>query len=137
MKRKGFTLIETVIAMTVLSMGLFGTMKVFQDSVGTSLDSHLTVIASALAREQLEKMVFDKEMNGFDFIEMANYQATESFAGPFAPFTRTVAIQKVDGNDLTTARITSDYKRIMVTVTWTGGGFVRLETLVTRWGEIV
>lgn len=130
----GFTLIETVIAMAVITMGLFGTMSLFYNTVGTSMNSHLTVMASSLVRERLEKIIFDKKMQGYDFVQIANYTTPETFTGAFAPFTRTTQIQEVDSVDLTTPRSNTDYKRITVTVSWTGGNQVRLATLVTRWG---
>ena len=136
-QKRGFTFVDTAIAITLISVGLFAILSIVYSSAGNSLDSHLTIMATTLAREKLEKMVFDKKMNGWASIDTVNYPATETFTGAYAPFTRTVAIIKVDRDDLITERVNTNYKRITVTVSWNSGGAksVTLETVVSLWGE--
>ncbi len=132
---KGFTLVETVLSVFIIGVALFGLMHLFQGSVRTAADTDQAVQAASLARERLERILFDKKMNGYDFVTQANYPAVENFTGAFAPFTRTVAIREVRETDLTTDQANSGYKRVTVGVQWGANGHVTLETLATKWNE--
>lgn len=131
----GFTLIETVLAIVVIGVGLFGVMHLFQGTVSDAMITDQAVQATALARERLERIIFDKKMNGYDYVTQANYPTVESFTAPYLPFTRVVTIQEVRATDLASPQTNSGYKRVNVMVRWGTANQVGVETLVTRWNE--
>lgn len=131
----GFTLIETVLAISLIAVGFLGTFAMFQNSLGSAVTSVQTLQATWLARERLERVLFSKEMNGYASITTANYPSPETFTGTFSPFTRTTQILEVSSANLTSASNGSGYKRVTVAVTWVGGHSIQLEGLVTLWGE--
>ncbi len=135
MRERGFTLIETVMAVLIIGISLFGLMHLFQGTVSTAFDTDQAVRATQLARERLERMIFDKKMNGYNYIVAANYPAVENFTGDFSPFSRRVSITEVRGDNLTTPAPNTGYKRVVVTVSWDATNRVQLETLVTQWNE--
>jgi type IV pilus assembly protein PilV len=60
-KEAGFTLIETMIALLVLTIGLVGTAALMSTTVKTTAKSHLMATAAMLASEKLEDLDrFDK-----------------------------------------------------------------------------
>ncbi|MBI2083293.1 MAG: prepilin-type N-terminal cleavage/methylation domain-containing protein [Deltaproteobacteria bacterium] len=134
-RETGFTFIETVLAILIIGIGLFGIMNLFQGTVSTSVDTDRTLQATELARERIERILFDKKMNGYDYVTTANYPMIESFSGSFAPFSRTISIREVESDNFNLDRNGSGYKRVAVTVSWEGGRVVMLETLLTKWNE--
>lgn len=131
---RGFTLIETVLAISLISVGMLGTFAMIQNSLGSSVTSTQTLQATWLARERLDRILFNKEMSGYNFIIPANYSGNETFTGALIPFTRTTQIVEVSSADLASAQSGSGYKRVTVSVTWPGNNSVTLEGLVTLWG---
>ena len=99
--------------------------------------SQLARIAAStwLARERLEQIIFDRSMRGYAYVVNVNYPASETLTGDFSPFTRATQILEVSSANLTTASNGSGYKRATVTISWTGGNSIQLETLVTLWGS--
>ena len=130
----GFTLIEAVLTITILGIGLFGIMTLFQRAVAKQADTEKLFIAENLASAKLEQMIADKTFQGYTFITAANYPSPENLSGiGFPGFTRTTSITEVDAGDLLTVHSNSGYKRLSVTVAITGGSSVNLVTLVTQW----
>lgn len=134
-RQKGFTLIETILAMLVLAVGIFGTMHLFYQTTHRTFETDAYLKATALAREKLEEITFDKKMNGYAYAVDANYPVSEVLTGNFSDFTRTISIREVDATDLNTTQNNSGYKKVTVMVSWSGGSLT-LDTLVTLWGEI-
>src|SRR3984957_5580042 len=61
LRGSGFTLIETMIALLVLTIGLVGTAALMTTTVSTTARSHLMSTAAMLASEKLEDLDrFDK-----------------------------------------------------------------------------
>lgn len=125
--QKGFTLIETVLSILVLSIAMGGTLLLFQNATSHSVDSDYRVIAAQLANEKIESIIADKALQGYDSIIEGNYP-DETLTGAFNGIQRIVTITEVDPNDLNTAQADSGYKRVRVTVTW-GGGAAQVRTL--------
>jgi len=68
--RRGFSLIEVLVAMFVLLVGILGTMVLFTGSIKNSIDSRDHIIAAALAQEGIElvrNMRYNDAFNGLDF----------------------------------------------------------------------
>lgn len=138
MKAKGFTLIEAVITLVLISGGIVGILHLFQQNVRSANEMELTVAATYLAQERLEQMIQDKKYRGFAYTIAANYPASEDLTAQGYPgYTRTINILEVRENDLTSPAPPSGsgYKRVTVAVQVAGGDTVTLETILTEWGE--
>ena len=106
--RKGFTLIEILIAMvilTIVSMGLAKFVATFLHTVGTSTAK---TVATAVGQEQLELIRADPSYT--TLVTNYNNVTTTGFPG-YASMTRTTRVVRTTGN---TPR--RDYTRITVTV---------------------
>ena len=130
---RGFTLIEvliTVILLSVLSSGLMAMFTTYSQNNG---NSPVLIQATELAKERMEQILADKykTSRGFNYITNANYPAENPVAG-FAGFSRSVNIFFVNptgGNLNANAGVTTNYKNISVTVTSMAGN-VTTSTLI-------
>lgn len=115
--QKGFTIIEAIMSMMVLSIGLWGTMAIFQNVTQHSLSNDFKIIASQLATEQLENIISDKTFTGYDTVTDNEYTA-QSLPAPYSSYKKNVIISEVDPQDMKTILPGSGYKRVDVTVSW-------------------
>ncbi|MBT3182323.1 MAG: type II secretion system protein [Deltaproteobacteria bacterium] len=130
-RQKGFTIIELLLAVVIISTGLVGIMSLFDNATRGAMQLDLNVIAANLAHEKLEEIVLDKVTNGYATLSDASY----SFENPvtdFNAYTRNVTITEVDPQDLSTTQAGSGYKRVDVTVSW-GNGFVMIPTVLSNY----
>lgn len=133
---KGFTLIEAILTMLVLSGGLVWLMNAFQQDVGRSVETENVFVANSLAQERMERIIQDKALQGYAYTTSANYASPEDMTVEgFPGYTRTTTIQEINSADLVTPQSGSGYKRITVSVAVAGGSTVTLDTLLTFWGE--
>jgi prepilin-type N-terminal cleavage/methylation domain-containing protein len=106
--RRGFTLIEILIAMvilTIISVGLGKFVATFLHTVGTSTAK---TVATAVAQEQLELIRADPSYTSL--VANWNGQTTNGFPG-YASMTRTTRVVRTTGNNPR-----RDYTRITVAV---------------------
>lgn len=174
MKRTAFTLVDLVIALTILAIAIPTLLTVAAQIVQRSVRSSMTLRAARAGQELMEEVLstpFDELANadangnwsttlgadtsttGRDGVtnESASTRATfddvddfnnfsETLAGTFAGFARSVAVAYVDPSALNTplaipnpvpANWTPSYKRVVVTITPPVGQPMTLVTLVT------
>lgn len=134
---RGFTLIETILAIALLGIASMGLWAAFYTTVRSSGASEMMVTASFLARQQLEKVIADKKFQNlhYDYIKNANYPNGQ-LPPPYSAFSRMTGIREVNPDDLITDSNNSGYKRVEVMVLWNDGTqqrSVNLSTLVTNW----
>lgn len=137
-KKEGFSFVEAVITLVLISAGMLGVLQLFDQNVRSANDMEHTVRATYLAQERMEQIIQDKKYQGFDYIVMANFPASEDLSAQgFNGYTRTLNIVEVRSDDLITPAPPSGsgYKRVTVSVQVAGGDLVTLETLLTLWGE--
>ena len=133
--RDGFTLIETVMVITIIAI-IGATILVYFAGVRSSGDPVLTAQAANLAEQQVEQVLSDKQANGFASIVSVPAAALPA---PFNNFTRQVDVVCVQEADLNTGSGTmpacadSDIqaKNVKVTVSWASGS-VNLATVITN-----
>lgn len=118
--KTGFTLIEIVLTVVVISIGMLGVMALFESATKGALQADLNVVAVNLIHEKMEQIVVDKVYNGYASIDSGDYP-TEGFSGDFSLYSRNTNITEVSSADFTTEQIGSGYKRIDVTVSWGSG----------------
>lgn len=124
-KTGGFTLIETV--MVIVVMGIIGTgILLYFTGIISSGSQAFTIQATALAQEKMERIMADRQANGFNSIIP---EPPAALPAPYGGFTREVQAFCVQEADLNTASGTmpncadSDIraKRVRVVVSWSGG----------------
>jgi len=132
---KGVTLIEAVLMIALIGAGLLGVMYVFSGTTKSSLVADQTVVASNLAKEKLEQIIADRANKGYPVTIAANY-SDGNLPPPYDQYSRTVTIIEVDpdvdggDDDFLDPQNGSGYARVTVTVSWSGGYSVKLETLL-------
>lgn len=146
-KEKGFTLVEIVLAMTVLALAFTGIWSAYITSLQKSGESEKIVTASFLAREKLEFYIGLKKNKGFNagdldtgnFEKVNNVGQREIQEGnlppPYGQFTRTTTIKFLDEN-LNEDISDKGYKKISVQVAWgmpAPDKSVTLTTILTNW----
>lgn len=114
----GFTLIELVLTLVLISGGLFGLLATFDAANRGAVQGQVYQAALYLGQERLETMTADKRFRGYGYIVGANYPAAENVTVGAYQYTRLVSIREVSGADFTTAMADSGYKRIDVTLSW-------------------
>jgi type IV pilus assembly protein PilV len=125
----GFTLIETLVAMTLFAVGVLALAQVQMAATRSSTSSKVTSTASFLASDRLEELVYGPT---FDAITEDNYPAEDygavSGSDPrYARFTRSTTVQ--DSLDIA-GRVAM--KTVTVTVTWHALHGDRNVTLASR-----
>jgi len=139
---QGFTLIEIIITLLVLSIAAVGVLSVFTTGIRESADPLILNQAIALAQEKMDSIIGDK-MNtttprGFTYIIPGNYPAESPVTG-FPAFSRSVNVYCVTAGALDTNNgdvppcTTSGYAHITVTVTNATVGNVNVDTVVTNY----
>lgn len=119
--QKGFTLLESILAATIISVGIWGAMLVTQNAQVTGVYSDKVTIATQLANEKLEEIIADKSLksSGYSGITETNYSA-ETLSGNFSGYERSVTITEVSDADLSTPTTGSGLKKVTVTVSFDG-----------------
>jgi len=112
MQKNGFTLIEAMVALVVISIGLVIVLQVFPTGFSVEKNSQLETQATILAQEKIESLLAKS------FSELSIGTITESsLASPFERFGRITKIVFVDIN-LEESVAPTTLKEIEVTVSW-------------------
>jgi len=126
----GFTLIEAIIAIVVMSIAVPGMFWAIRDAQRERVDPVQVSRARWLASEKLEDIIADRNSGtrGWSYVVGGNYPAEGSVAG-FAGFSRSVSIVET-GASLSGAG--TGYKTVTVTVGFVDGkGASRTLSLAT------
>lgn len=138
---KGFTLIETIITLVVLSVAALGVLAVFSASITTSADPLLTSQATQLAQERIDTIMGDRRNPALGYAQIipAKYPAENPVTG-FAGFSRTTLIYCVLATDLDTDQgvgfpppCASGYAHVRVTVSHATLGNISIDTIVANY----
>ena len=109
---KGFTLIESVVALLVIGIGLIIVLQVFPSGFSIEKNSQLETQAVLVAQEKIEDLM------SVSFSEIVVGTIVEnSLPSPFEKFSRTTKIFYVDNNIQETASVTT-LKKAEVLVVW-------------------
>lgn len=129
--QKGFSLLENMLAATILAFALLGGMTVMQNATANTVNGDLGTIATEHANEKIEMVIADKTYSGYDYLDTDNYPVEEDVG--IYEMTRTVTITEVDPDDLTTSMEGSGVKKVEVSVVWGSAAYqtVSISTLVS------
>ncbi len=133
-QKEGITLIEIMIAITVLSIGILGLLQAFPRGSAANRAVELSVAANQLAQEKLESFAaLAYEDIAAGTLENGVRVSPDS-QSPFYHFLRTTTVALLDAN-LAEAQTDLGLKKITVTVEWPypiGGGTGRTALLTVR-----
>lgn len=108
----GFTIIEAMTAVFVLTLAIGSVLCLFPISLQNQKFSEMRTIASQLAQAKMEEVI------SFSYGDIAVGTTTESqLDSPFASYSRQIAINYVDSNFLVSGSDTG-LKKIEITVSW-------------------
>jgi len=120
---RGFTLIEIIITIVVVSIALFGLLGGVSFVITKNLNAEVMTSATFLAQEKMEEKVARKRGSGYSYSpDLDIGTTTENPVSGFSNYTRSVEICNVDTNganpDCTAPDDGSGYKRITVEVNY-------------------
>jgi len=124
----GFSLIEIIITLVVLSIAAVGVLSVFISGMKGSADPLILNQATALAQEKVDEAIALKKSGGYAAVLAAG---GVPFAAPYGEFSWVQAVTCVDSGLVAPAACTVGYKIVTVTVTHAVIGSINLDTLVT------
>jgi type IV pilus modification protein PilV len=108
--RKGFTLIEVVVAMVLLTMVVLGSQGLAARMVHTTAESNVRMQAMQLAHDRVDMVRLDPQYDSL----VARYQGTESGIPMHPGFTRVTTLTRTQ---TATSTGTIDFYTITVRVT--------------------
>lgn len=141
--QKGFSLIEAIIVIIVISIGAIGVLSVFITGTKGAGNPLVTIQAVELGQEKLDIVIGDRQntARGYSYAtNPANYSAESPVSG-FANFNRSIAIACVTTADFNAAGSApapscvgvTNYARVTVTVTHAVIGSITTVTLLTNY----
>lgn len=118
-KSSAFTLVETVIAVTVLSLAVPGMFWALRDAESKRVEPVMGSRARWFAAEKIEDVLADRNsaLRGYGYVVNANY-ADESSVASFPGFSRSVSITEKSFDLASTG---TGYKVVTVTVGYLDG----------------
>ena len=117
---KGFSLIEIIIALSILAISFFSLIEVFPKGISMNASSRSKTVASYLAQDKIERLF----AQGYDNVATGTIEAKHKLStepGSYlSNYKRRTHVDYIDGN-LTATSGDSGMKRISTTVYYTGG----------------
>lgn len=131
MKRRGFSLIEAVFVMALIGIAFFGFGFLFGNIDQQALKADLTIMATKLAKEEMERVIQVKADSGYAAVQSI---ASAPVTNGAWTFTRRVDTSWVNPADMANSGAETGYKRVDIVVSWgaQAGESITLTTLVTN-----
>ena len=132
MRKRGFSLIEIILVMVVLSIGLTTLILVLRYSVIQSANTHFYTIANWLCQERMEEIISERRDNGFSAVESLMPSVDGNPVPGFSGYRRTTTLSYTDLDEALDS--SDDY--ILIEVEVTGGGSatpLSMETVVSNY----
>ncbi|MCB1213990.1 MAG: hypothetical protein KDK66_00810 [Deltaproteobacteria bacterium] len=118
---KGFTLIEGLFAVLILSFGLIGLVSIFTEMNRNSVNTALTLSASHLVSQTLEDYLAVKAQQGYGAISVG--QSSNDIVLNNQTYTIETDVYYVESGDLSTPSVSdTGYKMVEVSANWNVGG---------------
>lgn len=116
-KQKGFTLVEAVTAIAILTIGIFSVSQFFPFSLKIIGDSQNTSTATNLALSKIEEI----QSTPYDNITLGTFEAkhrlSDSSASYLYIYQRKTEVEYIDNNFITSVN-DQGLKKITVTIYW-------------------
>ncbi len=118
MRRSGFTLVEVLVALSVFLLGMLGALTVNSKSQQLSALTMTRTRAALLAQEGVEYAEAQSYDDIAPGVDVLNEPSLSAIGSEFAPFSRVVTVQYVDGS-MNVSNVDHGLKLITSRVTWT------------------
>jgi Tfp pilus assembly protein PilV len=130
--QRGISMIESILAMVVLSLGFWGSYALITQAMESGIRQDARLIATQLASREMEKQLLKKHQQGFDELVLG----TTPEAALEAPYQ--IYKQSLKISNYPEGSTANDFKKLDVTVRWgdEGGNKVTLTTLVSQYENI-
>jgi prepilin-type N-terminal cleavage/methylation domain-containing protein len=119
--RRGFTLIEAILALTVFSVGIIFTLVIFPKGINMGREAKEISVATQLAQEKIEEMLAES----YDDLIIGEIEprakVNENPSSQFYAYERLVTCDLVD-SDLTSTVTDIGLKKVEVNVYWRNSG---------------
>ena len=131
----GFSLIEIIITLVVLSIAAVGVLSVFTTGIKGSADPLILNQAISLAQEKMDEAIALKKSGGFAAVGNAG----AAFNAPYAAYNWVRAVECVTAADVNAPTgaplpCVSGYAKATVTISWNvGADSVSLVTLIANY----
>ena len=124
-KEDGFTLVEIILAIIIISIGVLGLVSAISFTTGKSINAEVVSTAKELAQERMEELLAKKRDTGYATTpDLDIGTTTTALPGPFTGYTRIVEVCNVDGSlgnpDCTLPDNGSGFKKITVSINYSG-----------------
>ena len=130
----GFTLIETVITLVVLSLAAVGVLSVYTSGMKGSVNPLLMSQATRLAQGEMDQIFGEKAAAGGGFGAIASGACKVAPPDPTFTCIRTACyVPATNLNDTTACAVVTNYKHVTVTVTQPIIGTVNVDSVVTNY----
>jgi len=131
---RGFSLVEIILTLVILSIAAGGVLSVFTEGIGRSSDPLLISQAVQLAQEKMEEAVALRLSSGFNAV-VSNPGG--AFPAPFTDFTWNRTVNCVAATDLNTSigapPCAAGYAHVSVSVTHGVTGTITIDSLVANY----
>lgn len=119
--RKGFSLLEVMVAVVILAFGLLAIMHLFPIGLRASKISQDTTVATFLAQQKIE------ELRNTKYADIDDTPLTATFASPFSNFTWTKSVSESEWEEIDAGELS----KVMIEVSYSPYGQGRRVKLVT------
>lgn len=129
-RTRGFTLIEAVLSLAVISIGFLGVMYAFKGMGTSSVLADQTVIASNISRGALERVIAYRDANGYAaaLVAISAGSFDQNPVTNYAAYSLDVTVLEVDPDedvgatdDFLDFDAGSGFARVTSEVGWNGG----------------
>jgi len=125
-QQSGFTLIEVLMAMVIVSIGLLGTAVLTMGIMGSNKSSSEVTMATTLAQDELEEI----RNEGFDTAPAVGAADSDSGYGTISGYT---SFRRVVSTASVGSLPSTDTKAVTVTVYWDNNNrSISLTTIITQ-----
>ncbi len=126
-REDGFTLIEIILAIIIISIGVLGLVSAISFTTGKSINAEVVSTAQVLAQERIEELIAKKRDAGYGASpDLDIGTTTTALPSPFTGYTRIVEVCLVDANlqnpDCDPGLPNNDvgFKRVTVNINYSG-----------------
>lgn len=131
MKRRGFTFLELLIALTLFIFGMVSLLQIFPANRKLLKQTASTTQATFLAQEQLELLKDDAYASLTTGTYIARGVVSSDTSSPFNAYEREVVVSYVNPSTFASSGSDMGIKKIVVTIYWTEGSVSRTYSLST------
>jgi len=130
MRRRGFTILELLIALSLFLIGMVSILEIFPVDRNLLNQTMHSTQASFLAQEQMEQVVATPYSSLTVGTYLPNAVVTTDTTSPYSIYSRQVTVDYINSSYAVSGTDTG-LKRVTVTISWQERTFMQYSTLTT------